>query len=157
MVLLQMTGTKALTSMQPARELIIKQQTRTNHQPADTSLVHLLIPSACALAGGRDHFEDRYALQPDFQPEPGAAAADLNGAGQSGGADAQPQRQQSQRQAQEAAANQAAAGQALQCSYAGVFDGHSAADAAETAKERLHMLLAGELGACQRWALHANC
>jgi serine/threonine protein phosphatase PrpC len=33
------------------------------------------------------------------------------------------------------------------CSYAGVFDGHGAPDAAELAARRMHKLLAEELGA----------
>ena len=37
------------------------------------------------------------------------------------------------------------AGRTERCSYAGVFDGHSAADAAQTAAQRLHVILAGSL------------
>ncbi len=90
--------------------------------------------------GERDYFEDRYRLQPDFQPGPAAAAA---------GADmAEVSERPADSQSREA--QDPAAGQPLRCSYAGVFDGHSAADAADAARERLHVLLAGELGACQR-------
>lgn len=39
------------------------------------------------------------------------------------------------------------------CSYAAVFDGHSAADAADMAAKRLHVLLAGELGASDRCSI----
>lgn len=36
-------------------------------------------------------------------------------------------------------------GSQQRCSYAAVFDGHSAADAADMAAKRLHVLLTGEL------------
>jgi serine/threonine protein phosphatase PrpC len=41
-------------------------------------------------------------------------------------------------------------GSQQQCSYAAVFDGHSAADAADMAAKRLHVLLTGELRALDR-------
>lgn len=41
-------------------------------------------------------------------------------------------------------------GSQQRCSYAAVFDGHSAADAADMAAKRLHVLLTGELRALDR-------
>ncbi len=80
--------------------------------------------------GDRDHFEDRYAIQSDFTPAPPRG-------GHTGAAPDE-----------HAPPPPAAAG--VRFSYAGVFDGHTAADAAQTASSRLHVLLAGEIGACDR-------
>ena len=78
-------------------------------------------------AGEREYFEDRYALQTELQPGPPV----------SGAIDGTPD-------------GKAEAASGLRCCYAGVFDGHSSADAAQLAARRLHVLLAGELGACHR-------
>lgn len=89
-------------------------------------------------AGERDHFEDRYSLQPQLQLDPPAndSAEGSSSASPSGSLQPKP------------SAN--SGGSRQRCSYAAVFDGHSAADAADMAAKRLHVLLAGELGASDR-------
>ena len=78
--------------------------------------------------------EDRYALAPYFLPElpEGSTASDP--------LDMPPQL----RDVAESRAN---------ACYCGVFDGHSATQAADTAAERMHQVLAAEIGLCRMCAL----
>lgn len=113
-------------------------------------LICLLI-SETSLAGDREHFEDRLTIQPEYVPH--AEEEDGSNPTPTGNpaAPAAPGATTTSTAAQPAARPAAGSDKAERCSYAGVFDGHSAADAAQTAAQRLHVLLAGELGSCTRY------
>lgn len=110
-----------------------------------------LLISETTLAGDREHFEDRLAIQPEYVPH--AEEEDGSSPTPTGkpAAPAASGATTSSTAAEPAANSAAGSGKAERCSYAGVFDGHSAADAAQTAAQRLHVLLAGELGSCTRY------
>ena len=75
--------------------------------------------------------EDRYSLQPYFAPEqPEGSDADTPTAAASG----------------VPAPLRAVLDAQTNCSYCGVFDGHSAAAAADVAALRMHKVLAQQLG-----------
>ncbi len=78
--------------------------------------------------------EDRYSLQPYFQPEPPQTPGDSESAAEVLPAERVPT---PLRAVLEGRAN---------CAYCGVFDGHSAAAAADVASLRMHRVLAQELG-----------
>ena len=78
--------------------------------------------------------EDRYSIQPYFQPEPPQTSGDSEPAAGALPAEGVPL---PLRAVLEGRAN---------CAYCGVFDGHSAAAAADVASLRMHRVLAQELG-----------
>ena len=86
------------------------------------------------MAGKRDHMEDRYALAPFFLP---MISKELKDRGLQ-------ELPAELRDVIELRAN---------ACYCGVFDGHSAAQAADTAAERMHKVLAAEIGRCRLCAL----
>ena len=78
--------------------------------------------------------EDRYSLQPFFQPEPPQTAGEADSAADGPAAEGIPP---PLRAVMEGRVN---------CAYCGVFDGHSAAAAADVASLRMHRVLAQQLG-----------
>lgn len=104
-------------------------------------------------AGDRLHFEDRFSIRSQFRPAKqfgnnvaataAVAASRLGLSHPSAAAKGVGTRQ--------ALTSASVEDHVIPCSYAAVFDGHVAANAAQTAAQRLHVLLASELGACARY------
>lgn len=118
------------------------QQQRRRHHPRPETAEPRLFWGAAQAQGERDHFEDRYSLQPQLDLGPPVSVLATTD-----GSPALDGKQNSGPARPDLAAEPSTS--RPRCSYAGVFDGHSAAHAADMAAKRLHVLLAGELGASQ--------
>lgn len=103
--------------------------------------------------GKRHHFEDRFSIHSKFRPaHKGVGSVSSAMVTQQPGltAPTTPARGADTRQPGSAISRSNSTDESFPCSYAGVFDGHVAANAAQTAAQRLHVLLANELGTCTR-------